>query len=37
MVLSGFGLSLAAGACTFLGAVLVFLRSRIGIKELSFF
>jgi len=37
MVLSGFSLSIAAGACTFLGAVLVFLRSRIGRKELSFF
>ncbi|MGI6549235.1 MAG: ZIP family metal transporter [Syntrophomonadales bacterium] len=37
MVLSGFSYSVAAGVCTFLGAVLVFLRSRIERKELSFF
>ena len=37
MVLSGFSYSVAAGICTFLGAVLVFLRSRIERKELSFF
>lgn len=37
MVLSGFGYSVAAGICTFLGAVLVFLRPRIQRKELSFF
>ncbi len=37
MVLSGFSYSVAAGVCTFLGAILVFLRPRIQKKELSFF
>jgi len=37
MVFSGFTYSVAAGICTFLGAVLVFLRPRIQRKELSFF
>jgi len=37
MVISGFSYSIAAGVCTFLGAVLVFLRPRIQRRELSFF